>query len=343
MEPIRISARPQEAGKMDIEAYDAEALFSSATERLNEGRCEEAVPRYDRLVDEFPSSKFASPALYNAGLCLMRLERLQDAVERFEHLTREMPDSPDVRDARFLLAKLYVELERWNDAIGAADRLMEREDLSPDLRVEAMARRAQGLLGLDELEEARAQGRAALGYAHSRPEGKGVRGDFFLSVANFVVAETIRKRAARIVIPEADMEAQRAVLERRARLILDAQREYFATIRKSDAKWASAAGYRIGQMYDRFWEAIMDAPVPPPETAKSDAERKIYREEYRRELARLIKPLIRHSIRYWELTLMMIERTGVETEWKKRIREDLERARERLLEQPEGEGGLPAT
>ncbi len=33
---------------------------------------------------------------------------------------------------------------------------------------------------------------------------------------------------------------------------------------------------------------------------------------------------------------MRSERTGVETEWSARIREDLERARERLLEQPEG-------
>ena len=44
------------------------------------------------------------------------------------------------------------------------------------------------------------------------------------------------------------------------------------------------------------------------------------------------KPLIRHAIRYWELTLMMVERTGVRTEWSSRVRDDLERARVRLLD-----------
>ncbi len=40
---------------------------------------------------------------------------------------------------------------------------------------------------------------------------------------------------------------------------------------------------------------------------------------------------------------MMIERTGVETEWSAHIREDLERARARLLEQPDATPGTTET
>jgi tetratricopeptide (TPR) repeat protein len=342
MEPMRITAKRTEDGDYELDSYDAQGLFEEGTKLLNEGHCQQAVRRYDQLADEFPSSKYASPALYNAGLCLQRDGELEAGAARYERLIEAMPDSPDIKDATFQLAKIYVELERWNGAIEAADALLAREDLSPDQRVEAMARRAQGLLGLDRIEEAEAQARSALSYARTRREGEKVHDTYFLAAANYVLAETFRHRAAAITIPQASLQTQRAKLEKRAELLLEAQREYFDTIRRTDPRWAAAAGYHIGEMYDSLWQAIMTAPVPPPDSELSKENRSVYEEEYRKELARLVKPLIRHSIRYWELTLMMIERTGVETEWKKRIRQDLNRARERLLQQPEGRGGLDA-
>ena len=47
---------------------------------------------------------------------------------------------------------------------------------------------------------------------------------------------------------------------------------------------------------------------------------------------RRIRPLLRHAIHYWELTLLMGERTGVRTEWLERTRADLGRMRSTLLE-----------
>lgn len=340
---MRIVAKRTEDGEYVFSSYDAPGLFEEATGLLNRGECRDAVAGYDRLVREFPSSVYASPALYNAGLCLQELDRPEEAAERFERIVSERPDSPDVAHAHFQLAKLYVALERWDSAVAAADWLLAREDLSPDERLEAMGRRAQALLGAGHLDEAERQARTALGYFRSGSEDGLVRDNHFAATANFVLAEVLRRRAEAIEIPPGGIEAQRPVLERRAQLVLDAQREYFNTIGHEDPRWAAASGYRIGAMYDAFWEAIMDAPVPPPRRKLPEDHLPIYREEYRKELARLVKPLIRHSIRYWELTLMMVERAGVDTEWSTKIREDLEKARERLLDQPEGPGGLPAS
>ena len=83
-------------------------------------------------------------------------------------------------------------------------------------------------------------------------------------------------------------------------------------------------------MYDRFWDAVVTAPVPPSTRTLTDAERVLHDEHYRARLAELAQPLVRHAIRYWELTLAMVERTGVRSEWKERIRVDLARARARL-------------
>src|SRR5690606_19002319 len=149
-----------------------------------------------------------------------------------------------------------------------------------------------------------------------------------------IFAETIRLRGESLAFPDTNQDEQRAILVRKAQLLLDAQREYFNTIRHTSAHWAAAAGHRIGAMYDKLWHDIMAAPVP--ETLPKAAQ-----ELYPPELAKLIKPLRRHAIRYWELTLMMVERTGVQSEWATLTRDDLERTRALLLGQPPGAGGLP--
>jgi hypothetical protein len=159
--------------------------------------------------------------------------------------------------------------------------------------------------------------------------------EYYAAAANFVVAETIRLRGEGMAFPDTNQEEQRAVLVRRAQLLLDAQREYFNTIRHTNAHWAAAAGHRIGAMYDKLWHDIMQAPVPESLSPGAQAI-------YPQELAKLIKPLLRHAIRYWELTLMMVERTGVQSEWAALTRQDLERTRGLLLEQPPGAGGLPS-
>jgi hypothetical protein len=339
MEELRITAHRSEDGDLELDSYDAETLFTRATDLLNRRRCADAVVLYDRLVDEFPTSRYRSPALYNAGLCLQDIGEREAAVTHYERLLRDEPRSPDVKHASFQLAQLRVELERWDDAVALADTLLARDDLSPDERLEAMARRAQALLGGEQLDDAARQARTAVIYYRTRPEEQQIRDEFFAAASNFVLAETFRHGASAIHIPQAAVEQQRDVLEARARLMLEAQREYFNTMSFTNAHWAAAAGYRIGEMYDTFWGEITSAPTPPPRNPLPPGTEAVYEDEYRRELARLVEPLMRHAIRYWELTLMMIERTGVESDWTARVRSDLDRARQRLVADVSGRGG----
>jgi hypothetical protein len=237
-----------------------------------------------------------------------------------------------VKHAAFQASHLAVGLERWDDALVRSDQLLARSDLDAAERVEAMATRAQALLGAGKIEDAGVQADQALKFERTRAAE--VADPYFTAAANFVLGESIRLRAEAMTFPDTTQEEQRAILVKRAELLLDAQRVYFDTIRHTNPYWASAAGHRIGEMYDRFWQDIMHAPVP---AALSPAAKEVYPQE----LAKLIKPLLRHAIRYWELTLMMVERTGVQSEWAELTKRDLERTRALLLDQPPGAGGLP--
>lgn len=335
-EELRINARAKEGGGYDFDTYDAGDLFKRATDQLNAKQCQDAVKLYDKLVAEFPSSEYVSASLYNAGLCQQALGDFAGAAEHYTRVRKERPDSEDVKDATFLLAEVLVQLERFQETVALADELLAREDLSADERLEGMARRSQGLLGLKKLDEAEQYAQSALGYFRTRPKEQPIRDEFFAAACNYVVAETYRMREEAMAFPEG-LEPQKQVLIKRAELVLQAQREYFNTIsfqNLDNLHWAAASGYRIGHMYDELWQSIMSAPVP--KNLKGEGE-----QVYHQELAKLIKPLIRHAIRYWELTLMFIERTGMKTTWSEKTKTDLVRVRQLLLEQPEGAGGLP--
>jgi PAS domain-containing protein len=255
--------------------------------------------------------------------------------------------------------------------VGRADALLARQDLDAQERMEVLAMRAQALLGKAEQQLAAEPAPGAPSFGPGKPEpalsaaAKAALDDaesqaqqaltfyrtkntelaadpYYAAASNYVVAESIRLRAEWLVFPDTTQEQQKAILVRRAELLLDAMREYANTITHTSSivntnpKWAAAAGYRIGAMYDKLWHDLMGAPVP--QTLSEGAK-----EQYPKELAKLIKPLLRHAIRYWELTLMMAERTGGQGEWVEKTRADLERTRALLLEQPPGAGGLPPT
>jgi tetratricopeptide (TPR) repeat protein len=333
MDALRIVAKHDESGGYSFESYDAEELFKRGNSELDAGRCAEAVALYDRVASEFPGDRYVSPSLYNAGLCLAQTGAKEEGLKRFETLISTLPESPDVKHASYQAGHLQIALKRWESAEATANKLLARTDLEAGERVEAMSMQAEALLGRDQLDAAERAAQQTLTYYRTRPADQ-VTDPFYAATANFVYAEVIRLRGERMAFPDMNQEDQKAVLVKRAQILLDAQREYFNTIRHTDAHWAAAAGHRIGGMYDTLWRDLVNAPVPP--TLSPGAK-----EVYPQEMAKLIKPLLRHAIRYWELTLLMVERTGVQTDWAEQTKKDLERVRALLLEQPAGPGGLP--
>jgi hypothetical protein len=335
MDEVRISAARGHEG-YQFESYDAAELFDQATDLLNHQRCPAAVELYDKVVAEFSTSRYASAAAYNAGLCLQATGDFAGAAQRYARVRDDYPGSSDRRDASFQLAEVLVQLERWADVLQIADELLALGDLSGAERLEGMARRSQALLGLKQLDQAESYARGAIAFARARPESDPIRDEFFSAACAYVVAETYRERQQAVPFP-ADAEGQKTALLRRAELVLRAQQEYLVVIgfqNLSNYHWAAAAGYRIGSMYEGLWQAMTQAPIPATVAASA-------RPHYHAELAKLIRPLIRNAVRYWEATQLSIERSGIKTAWAARIEGDLQRVRALLLEDTPGPAAEP--
>lgn len=323
VEESRVIARTS-GGETSVELVSPDVLFADANTHLRAHECAEAVALYDRLVSEFASSRFVSPALYNSGLCLQDAELWEPSVTRYARLLEMRPDSTDAKHAMLQMADGLERLERWQSAVDNAEAALRRADLTSAERLEALARRARAVLGLGALDDAARQAREATSYFRTRTGDEVIHDEYFAAMATYVLAETIRLRAEALTLPDANVLAQHDVLDQRAQLLLQAQNAYFDAIRMTNAHWAAASGYRIGSMYRSFFDAITSAPVPPPPGPMNDAQLVLYRESYRTQLRDRVRPLMRHAIRYWELTLAMVERTGVESEWTARVRADLE-------------------
>jgi hypothetical protein len=102
-------------------------------------------------------------------------------------------------------------------------------------------------------------------------------------------------------------------MEDKARLLLAAQRQYIETIKLGNPQWAAASGYQIGSLYEEFYDAFIHAPIPDQLLGDANQEK---REVYYEELRKKIRILLEKSIRTHEQNLLMMERLGVQNEWR---------------------------
>jgi len=127
----------------------------------------------------------------------------------------------------------------------------------------------------------------------------------------FALGELRRLRAAtlRFVPFPSDFAEQ---FELRAQWILDAQSAYLDVMRARDAHWSSMAGYRIGQLYAELHQDVMLTPTPPG-LERSDAFHGAFRLRY------LV--LLEKGLTMFERTISLAERTGQDSIWVGRARE----------------------
>src|SRR5262249_36763758 len=88
----------------------------------------------------------------------------------------------------------------------------------------------------------------------------------------FALGEARRRRAEQARLSP-DVKEVAAALERRCQLLLDAQSAYSDSMRAYDAHWSTMAGYRVGELYERLHQELMQ--IPPPR-AGTERERQLF-------------------------------------------------------------------
>ncbi len=147
---------------------------------------------------------------------------------------------------------------------------------------------------------------------------------YFLSMGYFFAGEINRLRFESIPLG-GSMKNLASILDQKAEFILTAQRFYLKSISFVDRYWATASGYRIGEMYDKFYDQVIKMKIP----IKLTFEEKVI---YKEELKIRIQNLLKKAINIFESNIEVSERISENNIWIKKTLERLRKAKKKYLE-----------
>jgi TolA-binding protein len=102
-------------GQGDLRPF-SQALLNVAHVRFNQSRYQESVAAYEEYLSRYGDDSHRLPALYQAGLCYLRLDRGGDAIDRWETLVRTAPGDAMAEKAWARAGDLYFQAEHYDQA-----------------------------------------------------------------------------------------------------------------------------------------------------------------------------------------------------------------------------------
>ena len=283
-----------------------EELFAAGSSAFAAGDPGRAAACFERLVTAFPESPHRARARFNAGLARERMENWDAARQHFSEIADPL-GTGDALDAAFHQAEALYHLDRFPEAATLLGRIAARSDLPVARRIEAQVQ--QGICQVDAGD---------LDAGEPADEYITAQGQFFLG-------EIYRLHCEGVTFdPDAKADALSRTLEYKAELLLSAQGHYLRAIKIGNGYWATAAGERIGNLYEVLHRQMIDSPTPKELNAEEA-------EVYRQELRRRIKILLTKAIGVYETTVATAERIGTAGPFVDRARASLERMKQLLL------------
>jgi TolA-binding protein len=321
-------------GDVELEGMNDEELFATGTSAYAGQDYRQAARYFNRLCDFHPNSKYLRQAQFNAGLSLEKLKRWEDALGRFVGLADAASGQGDALDAAFRQAEVLYHLDRYDEATELLRTLANRTDLASDKRLEARVQEGVCEVEAGHLDRAEQTLRDAVTYYQALPDRELVD-EYFPAQAQFFLGELYRLHYEGVALDgNHPIEQLAKDLEYKSELLLSAQGHYLRAIRMGNGYWATAAGQRIGGLYENMYDHMLHAPAPTSLTA-------IEQDAYREELRKRIRVLITKAISVYEHTLQAAERIGASSPFVQKTQDSLRRMKDLLLEAARAEDGAP--
>jgi len=314
---------PFEGIEAEVASFNAEELFACGSAAFQAEDFHRAAVCFSRLADRFPDSPRAADAGFNAGAAYERLGAYQLALDRFRPLLRTPPPAHDL-EVTWRVATCLYHLGEYDEAIALLEPIAERRDVAAVDRIRARTHAGVCKVEKGEYGAAEADLRKALALYRSSAAEERIE-SYFPSQAQFFLGEIYRIHFSEAPLDAVDdTDAMRDQLEHKAQLLLSAQGHYLRTLRLRNPHWSTAAGQRVGGLYEDLYDQMMEAPVP----SGLDAEQA---DLYRAMLRRKVRVLVQKAISIYERTLSAAERTGVSSAFIDQTRDSLERMKQVLL------------
>jgi tetratricopeptide (TPR) repeat protein len=336
-EPVIIKGAPEQVAISSLN--DAE-LYAIGQAAMGGGDNVKAALHFERLADFFPNSKYRPEALHKAGLLLERMKDYAGALSRFMEASKAYGETAEGAEARFKAADEYFFLGEYNSAIDLLEPLSYATYIPGVRHAEADTKRAVCLFNAGRLDESEKVLRKTLKAIQDELRDD-TRDGYLPSQAQFYLAEIFRQHFLDVKLDPTNRTQAELLqdLEYKAQMLLSAQGHYLRCIRVGHGEWATASGYRIGELYQALYESMVDAK--PPSDLDADQV-----DVYREELKNRIRVLVTKAIDAYEQTLATAERVHATNPFVQETRSQLEKMKGLMVKEQETATGSktpPAT
>ena len=129
-------ARQQYANAVSVNAQLGDySLFQEAFVKGLQKDYAGKVATLNKLLADYPASQYIDDALYEQGRAFVQQEQADNAIERYQVLVNRYPDSPLARKAANEIGLLYYQNDRYNEAITAYKKVISTYPGSEEARM----------------------------------------------------------------------------------------------------------------------------------------------------------------------------------------------------------------
>jgi tetratricopeptide (TPR) repeat protein len=274
--------RPEDAADVYLDLaqkYPQSDLAEKAA--FSAGQVYEKVIYYDRaakayefVVDKFAKGQKAADALYNAGLLRQALGQNDKAIAHYQDYAKRFRERKDAIDVAFNIGVVYEDAGDDGHANAAFESYATTYRSSGKRLIEAHTRAGRTFYRLGKLKQAKDEFASAQAL-FKRAVGKDkAEGKTWAAEARYYEGELVFREYEKVTLDVKPKDLQKA-LKLKSKLLGDAEKVYLSIADFQDLKWATAALYRVGQIYDGFAEALVNAATP---AGLTDEQKQAYRD-----------------------------------------------------------------
>jgi tetratricopeptide (TPR) repeat protein len=242
----------------------AKAAFSAGVVYEKVIFFDRAAKSYELVVDKFGHDKGdpkVADALFNAGVLRQALGQNDRAIAHYKKYKDQYASRKDAPDVAFNIGVVYQEAGQEGPAYSAFADYGRTYRSNGRRVIEAHVRAGLMSLKLGQSKRAKDDFAAAQNlYKHANGKEK-AEGKSWAAQARYMEGELIFRDYEKVTLDVKPNQLEKA-LKLKSKLLAEAEKVYSSVLDYQDLKWATAAMYRVAQVYDGFAESLVNASTP---------------------------------------------------------------------------------